>query len=62
MKQEMNESIATKGYVLLDDLTNDPTNKVTLNTVNTYLLGMLLKSDIVSDSYILPKTSEELFQ
>lgn len=62
MKREMNESIATKGYVLLDDLTNLPTNKITLNTVNTYLLGMMLKSDLVTDSYILPKTSEELFQ
>lgn len=62
MKREMNQSIATKGYVVLDDLTNLPTNKVTLNTVNTYLLGMGLKSDLVSDTYILPKTSAELFE
>lgn len=61
MKREMNQSIATKGYVSLDDLTNSPTNKVTLNTINTFLLSMGLKSDIVTDSYILPKTSEELF-
>lgn len=62
MKREMNQSIATKGYVVLDELTNLPTNKVTLNTVNTYLLGMGLKSDLVSDTYILPKTSAELFE
>lgn len=61
MKQQMNQSIATKGYVLLDDLDNISTNKVTLNTVNTYLLGMMLKSDLISDSYLLPKTSAELF-
>lgn len=61
MKRQMTQSIATKGYVLLEDLENLPTNKVTLNTVNTYLLSMGLKSDIVSDSYILPKTSDELF-
>jgi hypothetical protein len=61
MKQQMNQSIATKGYVLLDDLDNVSTNKVTLNTVNTYLLGMMLKSDLVTDSYLLPKTSAELF-
>lgn len=61
MKRQMNQSIATKGYVMLDELENLPTNKVTLNTVNTYLLGMGLKSDIVSDTYILPKTSDELF-
>lgn len=61
MKREMNQSIAMKGYVLLDDLNNLPMNKVTLNTVNTFLLSMGLKSDLVTDSYILPKTSEELF-
>ena len=61
MKREMNQSIATKGYVLLDELENSPTNKVTLNTVNTFLLAMGLKSDLVSDTYILPKTQEEVF-
>lgn len=62
MKRQMNKAIATKGYVLLDELDNLPTNKVTLNTVNTYLLGMMLKSDLVSSTYILPKTSDELFE
>ena len=61
MKREMNNQIATRGYVMLDELTNLPTNKATLNTVNTFLLSMGLKSDLVSDTYILPKTSEELF-
>lgn len=61
MKRQMNQSIATKGYVMLDELDNLPTNKVTLNTINTYLLAMGLKSDLVSDTYILPKTSDELF-
>ena len=57
----MNNQIATRGYVMRDELTNLPTNKATLNTVNTFLLSMGLKSDLVSDTYILPKTSEELF-
>lgn len=61
MRREMNQSISNKGYVMLDELTNSPVNKVTLNTVNTYLLSMGLKSDLVSDSYLLPKTQEELF-
>lgn len=61
MKRQMAQSIATKGYVLLDELDNLPTNKVTLNTVNTFLLSMGLKSDLVSDTYILPRTSDELF-
>lgn len=61
MKRQMQQSIANKGYVMLDELENLPTNKVTLNTVNTFLLSMGLKPDLVSDTYILPKTSEELF-
>lgn len=61
MKRQMNQSIATRGYVSLDELDNVSINKTTLNAVNTYLLSMMLKSDIVTDSYILPKTSEELF-
>ena len=61
MKREMNNQIATRGYVSLDELTNLPTNKATLNTVNTFLLSMGLKSDLITDTYILPKTSEELF-
>ena len=60
MKQEMNQSIANKGYVLLDELTNVSTNKTTLNTVDTFITSMMLKSDLVTDSYILPKTSDEL--
>lgn len=62
MKEEMNRSIATKGYVMLDELTNLPTNKTTLTTVNTFLLGMGLQSDLITDSNILPKTSAELFE
>lgn len=62
MKRQMNQSIATKGYVMLDELDNLPTNKVTLNTINTYLLGMGLISDIVTPTYILPKTSHDLFE
>lgn len=61
MKRQMHQAIATKGYVMLEELENLPTNKVTLNTVNTYLLSMGLKSDLVTDTYILPKTSDELF-
>lgn len=61
MKRQMNQSIATKGYVVLDELDNISTNKVTLNTVNTYLLGMMLKCDMVTDTYILPRTSDEIF-
>lgn len=62
MKREMVQSISTKGYVLLDELTNLSTNKITLTTVDTFLMGMGLKSDLVSSTYILPKLSAELFE
>lgn len=61
MKRQMNQSINTKGYVLLDELENVSTNKVTLTTVNTYLIGMGIQSDLITSSDILPKTSSELF-
>lgn len=61
MKRQARQSIATKGFVLLDELDNDPKNKVTLNTVNAFLLSMGLSTDLITDSYILPETSSELF-
>ena len=61
MKDEMEKSISTKGYVMLDDLTNMPTNKVTLTSVATYLWGMGLWNDLLGPTYILPKVSEEIF-
>ena len=47
-KKEMLQAISTKGYVTLGELTDDVTNKTTLNTVNTYFLGMGLKTDLIS--------------
>ena len=61
MKREMNEAIATKGYVMLDELTNLSTNKVTLNTVAANMIAMGIWTDLVTDSYVLPKTSNEYF-
>ena len=48
MKQEMLQSINTKGYVNLTDLTDDIGNKTTLNTVDVYFLGMSLNTDLVT--------------
>lgn len=60
MKRQLKQSIATKGYGMLEELDNSRANKVTLNTVNTYLLSMGLKSDILTDSYVLPQTLDEI--
>ena len=53
-KKEMLQAIATKGYVTEAELTDDVTNKTTLNTVDTYFLGMGLKTDLVSKGLKLP--------
>jgi hypothetical protein len=56
MKREMLQSINERGYVKLEDLTDNVENKVTLNTVNVYFYGMGLHTDLVSRSLILPYT------
>lgn len=48
MKSEMYSEIAKKGYVSMDELTDDVRNKTTLNTVDTFMLGMGLKTDLVT--------------
>jgi len=53
MKAEMYSQISQKGFVSLDTLTNDVENKVTLNTVDTYLIGMGIKSDLVTDGLVV---------
>lgn len=59
MKEEMLNDINTKGYVSLEDLTSDPVNKTTLNTVDTFLLGMGLNSDLVTKGLMLKSTLRE---
>ena len=56
MKQEMLQDIALNGYVSLNDMNSDVTNKTTLNTVNVFLLGMGLDSDLVTTGMMLPST------
>lgn len=53
MKNEMYRDIALNGYVNLSDLTDDVENKTTLNTVNVFLLGMGLNSDLVTKGLML---------
>ena len=62
MDRQMQKQIETRGYVSLDDMETDLTNKTTLNTINAYLYAMGLYSDLVTDTYILPKTSKEVFE
>jgi hypothetical protein len=56
-KSEAYTSIQDKGYVSLDEITTDDnTGKMTLNLVNTYLLGCMIKSDLITESYVLPSS------
>lgn len=59
MKNEMLTAINTDGYVELDKLTNDPANKVALNTIDVFLLGMGIKSDLVTPGLMIKKTIKE---
>lgn len=56
MKTEMYSEISKKGYVSLEELTNNVENKTTLNTVDTYLIGCGIKSDLVTKSLALTRT------
>ena len=56
MKQEMLRDIATNGYTKLEDMTDDVSNKTTLNTVDTYFLGMGIKTDLVTKGLMTNKT------
>jgi hypothetical protein len=55
-KSEMYSAIASKGYVSLNDLTNNVDNKTTLNTLDVYFIGCGLKSDLITKGPLLRKT------
>lgn len=59
MKMEMYSDIAKNGYVSLDNLTDKVENKTTLNTVDTYFIGMGIKSDLVTPGLVIKKTLNE---
>lgn len=58
-KQEMYNNIMKDGYVSLKDLdTQDPYNKVALNTFNTYYLLMGISTNLVTDIDKIPGPRE----
>ena len=56
MKNQMLHDIALNGYTRLEDMEDNPDNKTTLNTVNVFLLGMGLQSDLVTKGLMLKDT------
>lgn len=59
MKNQMLHDIALNGYVRLEDLDDNVENKTTLNTVNVFLLGMGLDSDLVTKGLMLPASLKD---
>lgn len=56
MKEEAYAQIRRNGYVSMRELTDDVENKTSLNTLDTYMISMGLKSNLVTDGYLLKKT------
>lgn len=59
MKNEMYGNIARDGFASLGDLTDEPSNKTTLNTIDVYMTAMSLRTDLVTKGNILKKTIRE---
>lgn len=59
MKQQMLRDIALNGYTRLSDMDDNLENKTTLNTVDCYLLGMSIKSDLVTRGLMTTKTLKD---
>lgn len=59
MKEQMIGAINRDGYVSLKDLKSDIKNKQTLNTVDVYLMGSGLKSDLITPTNLLRKTIDD---
>lgn len=55
-KTTMYSEIAKKGYVSLSELPNDPSSKISLNSLDVYFLGMGIKTDLLTNTLELPKT------
>ena len=53
----MQKRILRDGEVSLEDLPNDPLNKVTMNTINAFILGSGISSNLIDETgYLLPIT------
>ena len=56
MKEEAYTKIRQNGFVSQNDLTDRVENKTTLNMLDTYLICMGIKSDLVTGGYLVTKT------
>ena len=59
MKNKMLHDIALNGFVRMSDLDSSVENKTSLNTTDTYFIGMGLKTDLVTKGLMLSSTINE---
>lgn len=56
-QNEAQRKIIRDGDLSLDDVSDSPINKVTMNTINYYMLGCCLTTNLISkNGYLLPAT------
>lgn len=55
-KNKLYNSINIKGNVTLEEIRTDKDDSLSRNLLNTYLIGANIKSNIISDDYLLPYT------
>lgn len=56
-KEEAYQSIRQNGYVSLNELDNKVENKSTINMLDAYMIGMGIKTDLVTEGYTVTKTT-----
>ena len=57
MKEQAYERIRQFGYVSMEDLPDKVENKDSVNMLDAYLIGMGIKSDLITDGYTVTKTT-----
>jgi hypothetical protein len=55
----MYEKINEEGFVSLEELSNNPEDKVTLNTINVMYLAAGIRTNLIRDDILLPATLEK---
>jgi len=58
-KTQLYKQIAQQGYCSLEELDDDPANKHTLNTVDVFMMGSGLMSDLVTSGLELRRTEDD---
>lgn len=58
-KLQMYQKIAVEGYANLNDLSSDLESNTTLSTINVFMLGAGINSNLVNEGLELPRTLKD---